>query len=82
MKQYVVYLHQDAGTDIGLSFPDFPGCIATCENLLDVGRVGKEVLEFHIDGMRRSGLEIPEPSGLEMEDVARESVLAVAFVKI
>ena len=46
--EYIAYLHKDKGSDYGVSFPDFPGCItagktleeARKRNLLTVALLG------------------------------------------
>jgi predicted RNase H-like HicB family nuclease len=27
MAEYIALIHKDAGSDFGVSFPDFPGCV-------------------------------------------------------
>jgi predicted RNase H-like HicB family nuclease len=42
--------------------PDLPGCIATGRTVEEtMGRI-KEAIRFHIEGMKKEGLPIPEPS--------------------
>ncbi len=83
MTEYIAYLHQEKGTDIGVSFPDFPGCITAGETLQDAMKMASEALEFHIEGMREEGLEIPAPSSLDqlVDDNAREGAV-VALVSV
>ncbi len=44
--------------------PDLPGCVATGQTVIEVEREITEAIQFHLDGMREDGLEIPEPSSL------------------
>lgn len=83
MTDYIAYLHQDEGTDIGVSFPDFPGCITAGATLQEAMTMASEALEFHIEGMREEGLEIPAPSSLDQlaNDDAREGAI-VALVSV
>ena len=39
--------------------PDLPGCIATGSTLEEVENQIREAIEFHIEGMRQDGEEIP-----------------------
>jgi predicted RNase H-like HicB family nuclease len=42
--------------------PDLPGCVATGVTVAEVEREIREAIEFHLDGLREDGAEIPEPS--------------------
>src|SRR5262245_7027298 len=64
MAQIVGLVHEEDGV-YGISFPDFPGCVAGGRTLDDVVRRGTEALAFHIDGMVEEGMELPEPRGFE-----------------
>jgi predicted RNase H-like HicB family nuclease len=63
--EYIAYLHKDKGSDYGVSFPDFPGCVTAGSSLEEARRMAAEALAFHIQGMREDGEEIPEPSSLD-----------------
>ncbi|MBI5092809.1 MAG: type II toxin-antitoxin system HicB family antitoxin [Candidatus Hydrogenedentes bacterium] len=39
--------------------PDLPGCIATGQTRPDTERMIREAIEFHIEGLRAEGLEVP-----------------------
>lgn len=41
--------------------PDLPGCAATGETREAVEANMREAIEFHIDGLREEGCEIPRP---------------------
>ena len=56
-------IHKDAGSDYGVSFPDFPGC-ATAGGDLDEAPA-EEALAFHVGGLIEDGEALPEPSSLE-----------------
>lgn len=68
---YIAYLHKDRRSDIGVSFPDFPGCITAGRNLEEARRKAAEALSLHITGMLEDGEKIPKPSTLD--DVANDS---------
>ncbi len=77
---YIAYLHKDNGSDFGVSFPNFPGCITAGKTLDEAHRMAAEALRLHIEGMVEDGEEIPAPSTLDAlaNDPAREG--AVAFL--
>jgi len=41
--------------------PDLPGCIATGQTVAEVENEIRAAIEFHINGLREDGLEIPQP---------------------
>lgn len=51
--------HDDAG--FGVSFPDFPGCIAQGDTLEAALQSAREALAFHVEGMQEDGEAIPAP---------------------
>jgi predicted RNase H-like HicB family nuclease len=65
MTAYIAFLHKDLDSDYGVSFPDFPGCITAGTTLEEAWHLAGEVLSFHIDGMRKGGEHIPEPSTVD-----------------
>ena len=42
--------------------PDLPGCVTTAPTLEDARRLIAEAIEFHIEGLRRHGDPVPEPT--------------------
>jgi predicted RNase H-like HicB family nuclease len=65
MRHYIGIIHKDPGSDFGISFPDFPGCISAGSTLDEARSLGEEALAFHVRGMVEDGDSIPEPSSLE-----------------
>lgn len=59
MAAVVAFIHGAAGA-YGVSFPDFPGCIAGGASLEDALRSGREALAFHIEGMLEDGQPLPQ----------------------
>lgn len=78
--EYIAYLHKDAKSDYGVSFPDFPGCITAGSTLDEARRMAAEALTLHIAGIREDGEALPEPSTLE--DLRNDPAMrgAVAFL--
>lgn len=62
---YVAVLRQEEGTDIGVEFPDFPGCVTAGRDLDDAARMAQEALELHVEGLVEEGEVVPEPSSIE-----------------
>jgi predicted RNase H-like HicB family nuclease len=68
----------------GVSFPDFPGCIAGGTTVDEALRRGREALDFHVESMTEVGEPLPQMRDLAeikadpdyAEDLA-DAVLAV-----
>lgn len=75
MKNYLAVLHKDEGSEFGVSFPDFPGCVAAGKDLSEAHENAAEALAFHIEGMIEDGEDIPEPSDLDHVRVEDGGVL-------
>jgi len=58
MATIYALIHEEDGV-FGISFPDFPGCIATGRSEDEVLRKGTEALTFHIAGMVEDGDALP-----------------------
>jgi predicted RNase H-like HicB family nuclease len=58
--QYTVIVEQGA-TSWGVYVPDLPGCVAVGESREEALELIREAIEFHIEGLRASGEEIPQP---------------------
>lgn len=65
MTAYIVLLRKDRGSDYGVGFPDFPGCVTAGGSLEEARLMAAEALAFHVEGMMEDGAAIPEPSSLE-----------------
>ena len=44
--------------------PDLPGCIATGATPEEAGQHFRDAIRFHLDGLRKDGLPIPEPTSI------------------
>lgn len=60
MKYLVIY--EKSATGWGAYAPDLPGLGAAGATLDEVKELIREAMEFHLDGMRKNGDPIPEPS--------------------
>ena len=80
MTAYIGLLRKEASSDFGVDFPDFPGCVTAGRTLDEARRMAAEALAFHIDGMRKDGLDIPPPSSLDAVMAVRHNKAAVAVL--
>jgi predicted RNase H-like HicB family nuclease len=60
MKEYLIVIEK---TNTGYSSfsPDIPGCIATGATKEETEKNMKDAIEFHVEGLRMEGYEIPLP---------------------
>ena len=61
MMQYLIVIEK---TETGYSAysPDLLGCISTGATREEVEQNMHEAVEFHLDGLKLEGLEIPQPT--------------------
>src|SRR5437588_240680 len=59
MRRYAIVV-EDAGLNLAAYVPDLPGCVATGETEEEVGRLIREAIELHLEGVEEDGL--PSPS--------------------
>ena len=60
MTRYLVIFEQTA-TGFSAYSPDLPGCVATGATRAAVEASMREAIEFHLDGLREEGYDVPEP---------------------
>lgn len=82
MAAYIGIIHKDEGSDYGVSFPDFPGCVTAGETMDEAITMARSALLLHLDGMMEGWEEIPDPS--KMDDVRNHEFAqdAAAFVVV
>jgi predicted RNase H-like HicB family nuclease len=69
MKYAVVF--EQAPSDVGATVPDLPGCVAVARTVDEARALITEAIEFHIEGLRLHGEQVPEPTTLaELVEVA------------
>jgi predicted RNase H-like HicB family nuclease len=61
MQKYLV-IFEKARHNYSAYSPDLPGCIATGRTRKEAEKNIKEAINFHIDGLKKDGLSLPEPS--------------------
>jgi len=57
-------------TGFSAHVPGLPGCVAAAGTLDETKQLMAEAIEMHIAAMREDGDEIPEPSLVELIEVA------------
>ena len=60
MKEYLV-LVEPADTGYSAYSPDLPGCASTGATPAEVEGNMREAIEFHLEGLKAEGDEVPEP---------------------
>jgi predicted RNase H-like HicB family nuclease len=59
MAQFAGIIHKDKGSDFGVSFPDFPGCVTAGKTMQEAYDMAREALRGHIDTMAEYGDKLP-----------------------
>ena len=67
MKKYRIIIEK-ANTGYSAYSPDVPGCAATGRTKEEVETNIREAIQFHIDGLKQEGYEVPEPSTAPTSD--------------
>jgi len=62
MKIKYLIIIEKTETGFSAYSPDLPGCAATGKSLEGTEQHMREAIQFHIEGMKEEGLEIPAPS--------------------
>ena len=63
MSKYLIIMEK-TGTGYSAYSPDLPGCVATGKTREETEQEMKDAIEFHIEGLRLNGDEVPKPSSL------------------
>jgi len=63
MSKYLIIIEK-TGTGYSAYSPDLPGCVATGKTREETEQEMKDAIEFHIEGLRLNGDEVPKPSSL------------------
>lgn len=80
MTDTIALIHKDADSNVGISFPDFPGCVTAGRTLEEARALAAEALALHVDGMIEDGEPLPSPSSLDAVMAERENRDAIAFL--
>jgi predicted RNase H-like HicB family nuclease/predicted RNA binding protein YcfA (HicA-like mRNA interferase family) len=61
--RYAIIIEKSV-TGYGAFVPDLPGCVAVGESVEETERLIRKAIEFHLDGMKEDGVEIPLPTSV------------------
>jgi len=61
VHKYTIIIER-AGDNYSAYCPDLPGCIATGHTVKKTTQRMKQAIEFHIEGLKKEKMAIPEPS--------------------
>ncbi|MDS3860138.1 type II toxin-antitoxin system HicB family antitoxin [Thermosynechococcaceae cyanobacterium BACA0444] len=61
--QYLILIEKTV-TGYSAYSPDLPGCVSTGATREEVEHNMQEAVEFHLEGLKLEGLEIPSPTTL------------------
>ncbi|HEX3384162.1 MAG TPA: type II toxin-antitoxin system HicB family antitoxin [Mucilaginibacter sp.] len=64
---YLVVFEKASDGSIWAKVPDLPGCYSFGETLDEAKTQIKEAIEFHIEGLKEEGLEVPDPHTFQAE---------------
>ena len=59
--RYLVIIER-GGDNFSAYAPDLPGCVTTGKTEAETLANMREAIEFHIEGLKEEGYEVPEPS--------------------
>jgi len=81
-RQYPALIHKEADSDFGVSFPDFPGCVAAGSTPEEAIDDAAQALALHIAGMAEDGEAFPAPTSILAagEGAHQEGLVAVTLV--
>ena len=63
-----LFCFKEKGEEIGIVFPDLPGCTSHSKDENEAWRCAKEALSLHLWGMEEDGDNIPEPTQVQKID--------------
>ena len=59
--RYLIII-EESETGYSAYSPDLPGCVSTGNTPEETEQNMREAIEFHIQGLKKEGYEIPEPT--------------------
>ena len=80
MVSYIALLRKEPGSDYGVDFPDFPGCVTGGSTIEEAREMAAEALAGHIAVMAEHGEPMPPPSSLEAVMADPDNAGALAFL--
>ena len=62
--QYLIVIEPAHDGSYSAYLPDVPGCVSCGDTVEEVKASIQEALDFHLEGLRRAGLPVPEPTSV------------------
>jgi predicted RNase H-like HicB family nuclease len=69
MTQYVVIIERDEEGGYSAWAPDLPGVVAAASSYDEVLNLMRKAVEFHLEGLRQDGEQIPAPAAVGAETI-------------
>lgn len=66
--------------NVGITFPDLPGCVSNASTIDEAIKNAKEVLALHLFGMEEDDIEIPSPSPINKIKLDKNEILLLVDV--
>jgi predicted RNase H-like HicB family nuclease len=63
LMRYAIVIEKADG-NYSAYVPDLPGCVATGASVKDVEGEIRDVVRFHIEGLKQDGIAVPEPTSI------------------
>jgi len=60
-------IYEKGPTSWGAYVPDLPGVVTVGDSREEVESLVREAIEFHLEGLRSEGIEVPRPSSFAGE---------------
>lgn len=73
------FCYEDDSDQIGIVFPDLPGCTSQADNDAEAMRMAKEAMTLHLWGMEEDDDKIPQPT--PVKDLRPEADQAIVLVE-
>ena len=61
IKKFYAIIIRHAGANYSVEAPDLPGCVSTGTTVEEAINNIKEAIDFHLEGLKEEGLDIPPP---------------------
>lgn len=72
IRPFIAFIRKQPGAGFGVSFPDFPDCVASGKTIGEAHQNAERALALHYWRLCNAGMRIPEPSYMHELDARRE----------
>jgi predicted RNase H-like HicB family nuclease len=77
---FPAYFCYDIDGQVGVVFPDLPGCVSQGDNEEEALRLALEGLAFHLWGMEEDGDVVPKPTSIKTLSPSSDQIIALIDV--